>query len=57
MYLLYQKIFRKLQSEAFVSILSIFHFFWVQTVMDQHKNKKKNVFFRKKDPFECMRDI
>ena len=35
-----------------MSILSIFHSFWAKTDMDQHKSKKKNVFFRKKDPFE-----
>ena len=43
----FQMIFEKLQCEAFVFILSIF---WAQTDMDQHKSKKKNVFFRKKDP-------
>ena len=42
----------KATNEAFVSIFLIFHFFWMQNDMNQHKSKKKNVFFRKKDPFE-----
>ena len=55
MFYCYQKIFQKLQIYAFLSILSTFYTLWVQTDMNQHKSKEKNVFFCKKTHFKCTK--
>ena len=53
----YQIIFAKLQCEAFVSILSIFHSFWMQRDIMQHKSKEEMFFSVKKPYSKCMRDV
>ena len=57
MFFEYKKIIKSYEVRHLCPSFQYFIRFWVQTDMNQHKSKEKNVFFRKETHSKCMRDV